>query len=240
MRSLDILIIDDERDLALALQEVLAAAGHNASVEFGSDGALKKFRDKAFDIVLTDLSLKGKNGVITIHEISALNPQTRFIIMTGHRMEQILGAAVNDDSQVAVDLSPNSMDAVLEQLANLGPRGIILCSESSPDFCGKLEQAIQQQGKTSLLVSPGRDTAASIVDKNADILILKFCQAPVPEVMIMYLELKQRGYVVPTVMVSDYGVRGQTAYSRLASMPVSGCLFKPFKVSELLQDLQLL
>jgi DNA-binding response OmpR family regulator len=237
---LNILIVDDDRDLATGLQELFVHSGHSASVVFTGEEALTLCRDQTFDLALVDLKMNGKDGLMTTLETSALMPDARHIIMTGDRIEQILGYLVDDDSEVAVFLPPISMDEVFRQIADGGPQGIVLCLDNAPDFHSKLEQFIQQRGKTTSLVTPAKDTVASILEKQTDILLLKFSQAPLPDVLIMYLALKQRGFVMPTIMVAGYAVDKQTAFQVLNNMPVSGCLFKPFNPAKLLQDLQLL
>jgi DNA-binding response OmpR family regulator len=57
-----VLAVDDEPGVLQLLSESLAVKGYEAVTTDRADEALKLFRDQAFDLVLLDLQMPGKNG----------------------------------------------------------------------------------------------------------------------------------------------------------------------------------
>jgi DNA-binding NtrC family response regulator len=91
-----ILIIDDEDSVRRALQMVLERAGHEVlSVSNGPD-ALRLWRERGGDLVITDIHMPGKDGLETILELRHHSPDVRVLAMSGgdrNGRVDVLGAA---------------------------------------------------------------------------------------------------------------------------------------------------
>jgi PAS domain S-box-containing protein len=78
-----ILIIDDEKIVRGAIQEILEDEGHIVvGAESGEEG-IEKFRQDVFDIVLTDLGMPGMPGWDVVAKIKEINPQVPVVLLTG-------------------------------------------------------------------------------------------------------------------------------------------------------------
>jgi two-component system, chemotaxis family, chemotaxis protein CheY len=91
-----ILIIDDEASIRKPLQILLERAGHEVvSAANGSD-AVRLWRQRAGDMVITDIHMPEKNGLEAIIELRQIAPQTRILAMSGgdlNRRLDVLGDA---------------------------------------------------------------------------------------------------------------------------------------------------
>lgn len=58
----EILVVDDERDVAELLKAILEARGHRVECVFGSHEALERVEARSFDIVLSDMKMPGMMG----------------------------------------------------------------------------------------------------------------------------------------------------------------------------------
>ena len=78
-----ILIVDDEEVIRKALVRLLSGEGYQ--VEAASDGfeAIEKVKEGGVDLVLTDLKMPEKDGIVLIREVKEVSPETACIIMTG-------------------------------------------------------------------------------------------------------------------------------------------------------------
>jgi len=77
-----ILLVEDDQELQIALMKTLKKVGY---VVYGaSDGeeALAIFRRRAFDLVITDLSMPKKKGLEVLAEIKKRGPTVPVIIIT--------------------------------------------------------------------------------------------------------------------------------------------------------------
>lgn len=78
-----ILIIDDEDMVRMVLKQSLEKAGH--AVTEASNGAkgIKALHDGNFDLIITDIVMPEKEGVETIAEIRASEPDLPIIAVSG-------------------------------------------------------------------------------------------------------------------------------------------------------------
>ncbi|HVG15369.1 MAG TPA: sigma-54 dependent transcriptional regulator [Chitinophagaceae bacterium] len=79
-----ILIIDDEKAIRKTLSEILTF--ENYKVDEASDGeeGLKKFKEKAFDVVLCDIKMPKIDGLEFLQKAVEANPDVPIIMISGH------------------------------------------------------------------------------------------------------------------------------------------------------------
>jgi DNA-binding NtrC family response regulator len=80
-----ILYLDDDLQLAGLLAERLERAGHSMVVCGEASRALQVFNDnpRQFDLVLTDMSMPGGNGLEFAQAVLKIDPEARVIIASG-------------------------------------------------------------------------------------------------------------------------------------------------------------
>lgn len=98
-----ILIVEDEPVIAIALQDDLEAEGY--AVEAVSDGATAAatlLRDNAWDLVLLDVMLPGKDGFTVLREMRKGGNRTPVILLTarGQEQDRITGLSLGADDYV--------------------------------------------------------------------------------------------------------------------------------------------
>ena len=102
-----ILVVEDEPTIAIALQDDLEDEGYR--VEAVSDGltALEKTRSRGFDLVLLDVMLPGKDGFTVLREMRKAGNQTPVILLTarGQEQDRITGLALGADDYVTKPFS---------------------------------------------------------------------------------------------------------------------------------------
>jgi len=77
-----LLVVDDDRDMAQMLVEYLEGQGHETAGVFGSAEALQTLQGFTADLVLTDLRMKGMDGLELLSTIQQQHPQTKVVVMT--------------------------------------------------------------------------------------------------------------------------------------------------------------
>jgi len=78
-----ILIVDDDIAALSSLGEALARDGHAVTPAGSGEEAITLGEQQDFDVVLTDLRMKGADGLQVLRVIKARRPETVFIVMTG-------------------------------------------------------------------------------------------------------------------------------------------------------------
>src|SRR3954463_3764249 len=78
-----VLLVDDEPQLTRALARHLVAAGYE--VETANDGteAVARLKERFFDVVISDISMPGMNGLELLRAIREKDLDVPVIVMTG-------------------------------------------------------------------------------------------------------------------------------------------------------------
>jgi nitrogen regulation protein NR(I) len=80
----NILLIEDDRSTASALQKVLQDEGYAVTVAGRGDQGLNQARERPCDLVITDLKLPGLSGMELIAQLHSAKPKLPIIMMTAH------------------------------------------------------------------------------------------------------------------------------------------------------------
>ena len=84
-----ILLIDDDFNQCITLKKILDAKGYQTFTAANSREAFKLVAETDFDLVLTDLILKGdKNGVEIFKEMKKIKPSIKVMLFTGYGPEE--------------------------------------------------------------------------------------------------------------------------------------------------------
>src|SRR5262245_26871757 len=82
--STSILIVEDDERLRSAVARDLARRGFDVVTVASVDGALARFEEQTFDVVLTDLCMEGADGIELIETLNSVAPKTRPILMSAY------------------------------------------------------------------------------------------------------------------------------------------------------------
>lgn len=93
MRSLNILVVEDNKDFANGLADYLRLNGHDVDLAGSGEAGLARLAGKDFDLALLDIMLPGMSGADTLRSIRVTSPETAVILMTGQRAEVHAAAA---------------------------------------------------------------------------------------------------------------------------------------------------
>jgi DNA-binding NtrC family response regulator len=80
----NILIIDDEKAIRKTLTEILSYEGYKIEEAGDGEEGLKKFREKAYDVVLCDIKMPKLDGLEFLDKAREANPDVPVIMISGH------------------------------------------------------------------------------------------------------------------------------------------------------------
>ena len=84
MKTAQILVVDDEEIARDNVSYMLKKAGHDVFSAENGERALALLKEREFDLVLTDLRMRGKNGLDVLAESKIRWPETEVIMVTGY------------------------------------------------------------------------------------------------------------------------------------------------------------
>jgi K+-sensing histidine kinase KdpD len=112
-RNLDLLIVDDDIDLATNLQDILETEGYSTAIAHDGQTALALCRKNPIALALVDIKLPDISGVELIERLAELSPGMESIIITGNASLETAIKAVKQEHIVAYEVKPLDMDNIL-------------------------------------------------------------------------------------------------------------------------------
>lgn len=201
--SARVLVVDDDRDHAESVAEILEMNGYEVEMAFSGEEALDRFKAHEFDVTLMDVKLPGMNGVETYFEFRRLCPNTRVIMMTGFSVEQLVAQAVANGA-LGVLHKPFTAGDLLKAIDEAKPRGAVLVADDDEDLLGTVETILEHSGYRVVTAKNGEEALEKAQANGVDCLLLDM-RMPVLTGLEVFLQLRNSGYVVPTVFVTAYG-----------------------------------
>ena len=109
-----ILIIDDNRDIRLALRKLLELEGHEAKEAInGKEGALV-YSTEPVDLVITDLLMPERDGVEVLLDLRKSHPDIKAIVISGEGQDFL--SAVEDFGALRTVSKPFNATEVIQTI----------------------------------------------------------------------------------------------------------------------------
>jgi DNA-binding NtrC family response regulator len=83
-RKGNILVVDDEEIMRDVLESLLAQEGHRVELAKTGEEGLQRLSERAFDVILLDVSMPGMGGLRTLEEILKLDAEAVVIMITAY------------------------------------------------------------------------------------------------------------------------------------------------------------
>jgi DNA-binding NtrC family response regulator len=81
---MNILIVDDEPQVAEVLARSLSRQGHQARIVNSGEEALKLIDEPSLDAMFLDISMPGMNGLDVLARVRSTRPALAVVVITGH------------------------------------------------------------------------------------------------------------------------------------------------------------
>ncbi len=109
-----VLVVDDNRDAAESLAEIVRMLGHSADVAFDGASAIEKVRSDTPDVVLCDLGLPGMSGYEVATALRALE-EVQLIAVSGYAQPEDVKRALDAgfDAHIAKPCDPAMIERLL-------------------------------------------------------------------------------------------------------------------------------
>jgi DNA-binding NtrC family response regulator len=113
-----ILVIDDEFEIRESLEQLLKMEGYQVDTAPTAEEGLHKIEEQAYDLLLLDINLPGRNGLEVLQVIKRESPQTSVIMITAYDSSQMAFQASRQGADSYIT-KPWDNDRLLLEIRNL-------------------------------------------------------------------------------------------------------------------------
>lgn len=113
--SRTILVVDDEKDIADLLVNVIEKHGHKSIACTNGEAALDVIRKGGVDLLITDLKMPGMSGIELIEQTRQINTEVEIIVITGYGTMEIFLEAIRRGVSDFI-LKPLDMDQFIHSI----------------------------------------------------------------------------------------------------------------------------
>ena len=150
------LIVDDNREFAENLAEIIRDQGAEVDLAGGGGEALALVTRWRYQALLTDMRMPGMGGAELVHEVRRLDPGLAALVVTAHVADDTLEAA-RREGLLAVLAKPVPIGPLLELLSAARRDGLVAVIEDDPRLSDNLCEALRGRGFAAV-------TAASVLE----------------------------------------------------------------------------
>jgi nitrogen regulation protein NR(I) len=156
-----ILVVDDERSVRSAFEDLLSTKGHAVTAVPGAEDAMAHLQRQECDLVILDIRLPGMSGLDALGQLKRLHPRLPVIVMTG---EGTTGTAIEATKRGAFEyqlkpFDPAEMLATIEKALEgarlmkghleLGPEAVAQNAEAIVGRSAVMQQVYKAIGRVA-------------------------------------------------------------------------------------------
>jgi len=115
MEQLSVLLIDDEKELLLAMAERLALRGFDVQAAVSGTDALALIEQNQFDVVVMDVRMPGIDGLELMNRLKQEHPALQMILCTGDETVKDSQTAIKQEATDCL-IKPVDIDELAEKI----------------------------------------------------------------------------------------------------------------------------
>jgi DNA-binding NtrC family response regulator len=232
--KLRILIVDDDRRMTRTLADILSLSGYEATEAFSAEQAIQLAGAQAFDCVLTDFKMPGKNGVELHRELRKVQPGLPVVLMTAYAADELIRQGLEEGIVAALD-KPLDMAQLLNFFSLLARARTITIVDDDPAFCQTLGDVLAARGfKVARITDPHADMEALMAESQVVLLDMKLNSLSGLDVL---KTIRAKYPRLPVLLVTGYRQEMADAIQNALEINAYTCLYKPLEIPKLLETL---
>ncbi len=137
-KRLNILIVDDNKELAVNIMDILKNNNYSSVVSFDGGSALELVSSNDFQLGLIDMKLPDMTGIELIKKIIDIKPDMEFIIITGHGSLENATVAVSIKNILGFEIKPVDIEGLLSMINQVSQRRMLEVSLKESEYRYKI------------------------------------------------------------------------------------------------------
>ena len=231
-----ILIVDDDRDFAEGIGDILELNGHEVILAFSGKKALEIVKNETVDIVFMDIRMPRMNGVETTKKLKNIAPDIRIVMMTGYSDKTLRDQAINNGA-LSILNKPVDIKELLAFIGENGVENVILLVDDDEDFSTSLKSILVEQKYIVHIARSGQE-AINYVLNNKVTLLLMDLRLTGANGLDIYKTIKAKVDAPPAFIVTAYSKTELEQIEEFNTLSVDKVFQKPFSPEDLIKAIK--
>jgi len=232
--KLKILIVDDDKNMAHTLADILGISGYEPLEANSAEQALKIINKEEINCVLTDVRMDDMNGVELFEEIQKIKPDLPVILMTAYASDDQIKHGLKIGA-MGLLTKPLEINLILNFLTILSEKHCIVVVDDDPVFCKTLAEILTRRKYCVKIVTEPEKIFEAISPQDQSILLdMKLKETEGSEVLE---KIRKKFNDIPVVLITGYRKEMTKAIEKALALDAYACLYKPLDIPKLLQTL---
>jgi DNA-binding NtrC family response regulator len=163
----EILIIDDEKSIRKTLTEILSFEGYKIDEAPDGEEGLRKFKEKAYDLVLCDIKMPKLDGIEFLQKAGEINADVPVIMISGHGNIETAVEAVKKGAFDFISKPPD-LNRLLITIRNAMDKGSLV---TETKVLKRKVSRVQEMIGESMPIKKIKETIDKVAPTEARILI---------------------------------------------------------------------
>ncbi|MFH0739465.1 MAG: response regulator [Candidatus Omnitrophota bacterium] len=237
-RKMSVLVVDDEAVVRDFLSRFLLFKGLEVETAESGLDALKLSENKSFDVAFIDVRMPKMNGLETFRALKAISPDTKYVMMTGYAVNEILRDAEIEGASLSIKkpFDINQVSRFLETVTstNLTKKQMrILVVDDDKVVLNFFKRLLREHDVVVLETAKEALEAAS---KEAfDLIFIDMLLKDMNGTRLSSEILKIKPEAEIILITGD-----QAQEEEAKGLNIQGCFWKPFEIEKILIEVDLI
>ncbi|MCK5545557.1 MAG: response regulator [Desulfobulbaceae bacterium] len=235
-KPLTILIVDDDPGMVQTMNYILTEKGYEVMTAKDGFEAVERVKEKAFDVVLTDIKMPGMNGVELLKEINRLSPETTTVMMTAYTLPDLVEEAKREGA-LAILPKPLDLDKVTALVEGFAEHKPILILDDDLEFCKTLQNVLNKKGYNTTFATEVGAAIDLILETGYEIIFLdmKLKEVTGLDALVAIRNVDSRAIVI---LMTAYRNEMRDLIEKSLEKSAYTCVYKPIDIDELIKMLK--
>lgn len=232
----DILIADDNQSLCRTMSFTLKRKGYAVTIAKDGPEALKRVRERPFDMIFMDIKMPLMDGVETYKRIKEIRPEAAVMMMTAYAVEELVQEALKEGAYGVVykPLDIDKVVSLIEKARGNNHGALILVVDDDPGTCTTLRNILVKRSYRVGVAHAGEE-AINMARQRVYNIIFIDVRLPTINGLETFLRLKEVNPEAVAVMMTAYREEVSDLVEKALSHSAYTCLHKPLDMTETLR-----
>lgn len=231
-----VLVVDDEKVVRDFLSRFLSLQNLKVQAVESGKKAIEEARVEKFDFVFLDIRMPEMNGLETLLELKKIQPQSKYIMMTGYAVDDLLESAKKEGifASIKKPFDINQIKTFFETEKEGSKKSAleILIIDDDDSVLSFFKNLLKDKIYSVTSISTGLDALELVRKKNFDLVFLDVVLKDMSGVEL-FLKIRETKSGLTVVLITGYSEK----IKDLEHLGITTCLTKPFDIDKIFVEI---